>query len=135
MKRLSLIAVALVALLAIGFASMAAGSGDVKKVKAKITLAYDPPSNRVAARDSIYGEDSGIFHGKAKTKKICRKKRKVVIKGVGKAKTNKKGFYSIDGGPNPAPGQYRAKLKKKTVKKHGTTYKCKPAKSKPVTVS
>lgn len=136
MKRLSLIALALVACLAIGSVTMAvAGQSQAKKVKTKVTLSYTP------SQTGPYGEQAS-FNGKVKAKKVCRKGRKVSVKNVGtgaivgKTKTNKKGKYSISAGSGAAPGTYQAKVKKKTKKKkNGTKIVCKRAKSNKVTVS
>ncbi len=132
MKRLSLIALALVACLAIGSASLAVAGPGLTKVKTKVTLAYTsvgPPP---------YGQSN--FHGKVKSKKrVCRKGRKVRVKNVdtgtifGKAKTNKKGRYFISAGSGAPKGTYVAKVKKKKLKKKGIV--CKKAKSAKVTVS
>lgn len=128
MKRLTLTALALVALLGIGLASIAgaAPKGGAKPVKTKLTLKYT---------DSTDPYSESKFSGRAKTKKVCRPNRKVSIKGVGKAKTNRRGGYSISAGSGVAPGTYRAVVKKRVIKKNGNRVVCKKGKSKPVTVS
>jgi hypothetical protein len=67
--------------------------------------------------------------GNEKSKKACRKGRKVKIKGLGQAKTSKKGRFSIRVAA-PQPGTYKVKAKKKKAKVQGRRLVCKKAKKK-----
>ena len=67
--------------------------------------------------------------GNEKSKKACRKGRKVKIKGLGQAKTSKKGRFSIRVAA-PQPGTYKVKAKKKKAKKADTIVVCKKKQKK-----
>lgn len=124
MKKIALVVIALCACLAITSMASAAGqtgsAAAVAKTKVKLKFSKGTPP---------YSESA--FTGKVKSKaKVCRKKRKVKIKNVGKAKTNKKGKFTIAASSSLPPGKYVAKVKKKTVKKAGTVTTCLKGKKK-----
>ncbi len=141
MRRLSLIALALVACLAVGSMTTAlAGPVQTKRIKSKVTIAYhaDPPA------PGSYPQDN-YFFGKVKArKKACRKGRRVSVKKtftsekIGKTLTNKKGRYRISagffGGTGAPAGTYRARAKKKTIVRNGKRIICKRARSKKLTL-
>ncbi len=135
MKRLTVTVVALFAVFAVGYASMAAGAPNGvanKLVKTTLSLGYNPGSTDPYADN--YKEAK--FSGRAKTKKVCRADRKVVITDVGKAKTDRKGRYVISAGSGAPKGTYQASVKKKVVKqKNGVKVICKKAKSPKLKVS
>ncbi len=154
MRKLSLIAVGLIACLVIGSASLAvaANKAQVKRVKSTISLAYTvantkgpkgpyDPSNP----SDPYNENvkKASFNGKVGSKKkFCRKGRTVKVKNIttkqifGTAKTNKAGNYVVNAGKGAPAGTYRAKVKKKVkVRQNGNKLVCKRAKSGTVTVS
>lgn len=128
MKKLTVLVVALVALLALGGA--VAGAAKKKQVKTKVTISIEEPSS--------YSE--GGISGKVKSKKAkCRKKRKVTIRKVGKgvigkAKTSGNGSYNVPLSGDVSSGIYRAVARKAAYKKGKTKYVCKQGKSKKVTV-
>ena len=118
MKKVVIWVTAFVACLVIGMSSMATAA-DTTKVKSKVSISYQGASGP-------YGQ--AAFTGKVKGGKGCKKNRKVQIKRVGKAKTSSNGKYSI-GASSYASGKYTAKVKKKKIKKNGTTIICKRAKA------
>ena len=125
MKKSALVALALcLCLIGGSVATSTAATTVVAKTKVKVKFSKGTPP---------YSEST--FNGKVKGKKPCRAKRKVSIKGVGKAKTNKKGGFTIATSNAIPPGKYVAKVKKKKAKKGAKVYKCKKGKSKPITVS
>ena len=127
------IAVAIVACLALGFATLSFGA--TTNVKAKLTLSFSttgtPPYNQSTFSGRV---KVSTGHGKVSPKKTCKKGRKVKINGVGSGKTNKKGKYAFTVS-DPKPGTYQAKVKKKVKTIHGDKIVCKKAKSNKVTVS
>jgi len=131
MKKLSTLAVALIAILAIGSVTTAmAVQSLAKKVPSKVTLSY-------TRAEGPYDQSS--FNGKVTAKKkVCRKGRKVIVKNAntgqtfGQAKTDRRGKYAISAGSGATPRiTYQATVKKKKVRKTV----CKKAKSNKVTVS
>lgn len=132
MKKTALTALALCVCL-LGGTVATSSAGTAKQTKTKVMLSFtkgNPP----------YSESA--FTGSVKGKKVCRSKRKVKIKavgkkvpGLGKAKTDKKGAFSIAASSSIPKGQYVAKVKKKKVKKGGATVVCGKGKSAKVTVS
>ena len=110
MKKTALIAIALcVCLLGGSVATSTAGTSAQTKTKVKLSFSKGSPP---------YSESA--FTGKVKTKKVCRKKRKIKIRavgkkvsGLGKTKTDKKGKFSIPASNSIPKGDYVAKVKKK----------------------
>ena len=140
MKRLSVLAIALVAALALG----AIAAGAAVKVPSEVTIAFNPGG----LYDPYYGGyyEESTLSGKVKPdaggklKKKCRKGRVVAIKPVGgggfvaEDKTNKKGRYRVSAA-TLAPGDYFAKAKKKKTRVKGMKVVCKGAKSAPITIA
>jgi hypothetical protein len=138
MKKLSALVLTLIAVLAVG--GIVANAAKKEKVKSKVTLKFTPGGSG-DPYDPYYYEEA-TFRGKVsakgkaskKAKKKCKKGRTVVIRQVGggkfgQDKTNKKGKYSLSASDAyNAPGNYKAKVKKK---KKGKIV-CKAAKSKTV---
>jgi hypothetical protein len=127
------IALAIVACLALGIATVS--FGDSTTVKAKLTLSFSstgtPPYNQSTFSGKI---KINSVKGKVSPKQTCKKGRKVKINGVGSGKTNKKGKYAFTVS-DPKPGTYQAKVKKKVKTVKGDKIVCKKAKSNKVTVS
>jgi hypothetical protein len=133
------IAVAIVVCLAFVFATLSFGASTI--ATAKLTLSFKstgtPPYNQstFSGKLKITGTYSNSSpKAKASPTKTCKKGRKVVVKGVGSGKTNKKGKYAFTVS-DPKPGTYQAKVKKKVKTVQGTKIVCKKAKSNKVTVS
>lgn len=124
MKKTVLAVLALCLCLFGGLVATGSAQTAISKTKVKMTFSKGNPP---------YSESA--FTGKVKGKKPCRAKRKVKIKGVGKAKTDKKGAFKIAASSSLPPGKYVAKVKKKKAKKGSAVITCKKGKSKPVTVS
>ena len=119
MKRLPLIAIALIACLVPASLALAAGKGKPQKTTSTLNVKY-----KAANPADPYGKSS--FRGKVGPKK-CAKGRKVSIKGVGRDKTDAKGRFSIDF--DAQTGRYKVKVAPKTVKKGKKRILCTKAKT------
>jgi hypothetical protein len=119
MKKTVLTALALCLLVFGGIVATGTAQTAISKTKVKVTFSKGNPP---------YSESA--FTGKLKTVKQCRPKRKVSIKGVGKAKTDKKGRFTIATSKSLAPGKYVVKVKKRNVKKNGVSLTCLKGKKK-----
>jgi hypothetical protein len=121
------IVVLLVLACCIAFVSVAAAAkgGQTTNVKSKATLTYVqtgfPPYDEGA---QFSGKVKGA-KAPAKARKACKKGRKVKLAGVGQMRTTSQGTFAfvLDGAA--APGTYQAKVKKKTIVKHGDKVVCK----------
>ncbi len=119
MKKTVLTTLALCLFMFGGFVATGNAQTAISKTKVKVSFSKGNPP---------YSESA--FTGKLKTAKACKAKRKVSIKGVGKAKTNKKGAFTIATSKSLSPGKYVVKVKKRTVKKNGSSITCLKGKKK-----
>jgi hypothetical protein len=138
MKKLAVLAVALVATAGIGSMATGAPNDRVKvktKLKATVTTTGFVPYRTVTVSGKVKAKKlrslPASINRKAVRKK-CKRGRKVRVKGLGKTKTNKKGRYSIKVGA-PPPGTYEVKARRKKANAAGTKILCKK-KKKNVTV-
>ena len=134
MKKISTVAIALVAVLALSaVTATAAKNNKTKKFDSTVTLKY----KEGGSTDPYAPYEEAVFKGKIESGKgFCFKKRKVKVKGkggigtVGSDQTNDSGRYRIDAS-GFGPGDYKAKaVKKKKKKKNGGKIICKSAKAK-----
>lgn len=120
MKRLTLIAVVLLACLAC--ASLAtAGKGKSSKVSSTLNVKY-----KAANPSDPYGTSS--FRGVVGPKK-CAKGRKVVVGKFGNEKTDSKGKFSFTLSGPAKPDSYKVKVAPKTVGKGKKPTVCKKVKA------
>jgi len=110
-------------------ASAAPDSPDKVKVKSKVAKLNVRSSGTGPYRTVTVSGKVNAKIGNKKSRKACRKGRKVRISGLGQARTSKKGRFSIRTAA-PQPGTYRVRAKKKTAKVAGTKLVCKKAKKK-----
>uniref|UniRef100_UPI001F350B07 hypothetical protein n=1 Tax=Nocardioides alcanivorans TaxID=2897352 RepID=UPI001F350B07 len=121
---------AAVATTALALTLTAAPAQAAKAVKSQVTI----------GGYQVSGGTKITIDGKVKAKKaFCKKGRKVVLKQItdnqkaGTAKTNKKGVWKVKfNGNKISPGEFKATVKKKVVKKNGKKFTCKAAKVKKV---
>lgn len=131
MKNLSsLLIAALVATCAFG--AVAAVAGPPTKVPTDVSIKF---TKGAGGTYDPYAESK--FHGKVRSKHGCKAKRKVLIKKqgggtVGSDKTNAKGFYEASVSSGFTAGNYFARVRKRTVKDDGETFKCKKGVSKTI---
>jgi hypothetical protein len=106
MKKLTMIAAAMLASLALGSMAFAAGAD---KVTTTLSASY-----KGAPASDPYG--TSYFQGKVGPK-ACAKKRKVSVSGYGSTKTDEKGKFKLSVGTAADPGSYRVKVAAKETKK------------------
>jgi hypothetical protein len=110
MKKLTMIAAALLASLAVSSMAIAAGTD---KVSTTLTASY-----KGAPASDPYG--TSYFQGKVGPK-ACAKKRKVSVSGYGSTKTDEKGKFKLSVGTAADPGSYKVKVAAKDSKKAACT--------------
>jgi hypothetical protein len=131
MKKLGAIAGALLVSAGVwaGTAAIAAPDSETVKVKSKVVKLDVRSSGMGDYRTVNVSGKVNAKIGNKKSKKACRKGRKVRISGLGRARTSKKGRFSIRVAA-PQSGTYRVKAKKKKARVAGDQLVCKKAKKK-----
>jgi hypothetical protein len=139
-KKVLVVVTALIALLAIGSATVATAKLKKKKIPSTITLAVNvTPGNPYAPYTPAQGHYSGQVFSKGPTK--CRSGRRVTVfrngTALGQVGTLSNGSYSLVlSSPPPAPGTYVSTVKKRKVikKKKNKKFICKGSTSNTVVV-